>query len=773
MGYNIGPTIAVKGDKEYASALKGIKDSMRLVASEAAVMTAEFGKNSTSTAALKAKSETLNKAMSEQQKAVSAAEQALKRMDEAGVKPTDAAYVQMKTNLNNAKAALAATKNELDENSQALKKGGKATSDFGEKWGELAKVAGTVAIGALKGIGIAAGAVAAAIGALAVKFAEGIKDVAAFGDNVDKNSQRLGLSREAYQEWEFVLSQSGVDINTMQVGLKTLTNTIDDAKNGVTGATEKFSRLGISMDDVSTLSREEIFAKTIAGLQDMTDETAKAALANDLFGRSGQEILPLLNQTAESTEALRKKAIDYGFVMSDAAITASVNFTDSLDLLSHTATGLKNNLMAEFLPSVTTAMDGLSLLLTGDTSGIEQIQEGIQEFISTLSELLPEITSAGGAIIQQLITSMLENLPAFVSEALPPMIESVSEMITMLLETVIAILPETLPAIVGAASNVMNALLVSLQQNIGPISQAVVQIVAMLAAFLLQNLPLIIQTGLQIIVALTQGIAESLPELIPAVVDMVVQIATTLTDPETLSALVVAALEIVIALAQGLIEAIPDLLAAAAQIVVNLAIAFANAAPQLWEEGKGFIVQLGEGISAQFSELFLTVGTWVNDNVLQPVKDKVSDFFSVGKDLITGIWNGIENKIEWLKSKVKGLVDIIKGWFTGKDGFDNNSPSKWGIRMGITIPQGIGIGLDKGLGEALSSASHVISRIKGTLSDTGGNMDASSGSASSAKAGSTAPQYVFHIYAKDKETAVEAADATYAAFARSRWAVST
>ena len=50
--------------------------------------------------------------------------------------------------------------------------------------------------------------------------------------------------------------------------------------------------------------------------------------------------------------------------------------------------------------------------------------------------------------------------------------------------------------------------------------------------------------------------------------------------------------------------------------------------------------------------------------------------------------------------------------------------------------------------------------------DVNGNANTNSG-------GASAPQYVFHIYAKDKETAVEAADATYAAFARGRWAVST
>jgi hypothetical protein len=66
----------------------------------------------------------------------------------------------------------------------------------------------------------------------------------------------------------------------------------------------------------------------------------------------------------------------------------------------------------------------------------------------------------------------------------------------------------------------------------------------------------------------------------------------------------------------------------------------------------------------------------------------------------------------------------------------------------------------------------VINKVKSAMSGTSVSVDAS-GSASGASGASPAPQYVFNIYARDKETAVEAADATYAAFARSRWAVST
>ena len=68
------------------------------------------------------------------------------------------------------------------------------------------------------------------------------------------------MSAEAYQEWDYVLGQAGVDITSMTTGLKTMTNQIDDAKNGSVKAQERFAKLGISLNDLNTMSREDIFA---------------------------------------------------------------------------------------------------------------------------------------------------------------------------------------------------------------------------------------------------------------------------------------------------------------------------------------------------------------------------------------------------------------------------------------------------------------------------------------------------------------------------------
>ena len=63
---------------------------------------------------------------------------------------------------------------------------------------------------------------------------------------------------------------------------------------------------------------------------------------------------------------------------------------------------------------------------------------------------------------------------------------------------------------------------------------------------------------------------------------------------------------------------------------------------------------------------------------------------------MTGLWNGIQDMYDWVKKKVTGFIDTIKGWFTGKDGFDEHSPSKWAIVVGKYVTEGLAIGIKKG-----------------------------------------------------------------------------
>ena len=113
------------------------------------------------------------------------------------------------------------------------------------------------------GLGTAAkvgGAAIAAIGtgavALGKKFVDGVSEVAAYGDAIDKNSQKMGISAQAYQEWDFILQHSGSSIDAMSRGMMTLSKQAESNSDA-------FEKLGITQEDLATLNKEDLFAKTI------------------------------------------------------------------------------------------------------------------------------------------------------------------------------------------------------------------------------------------------------------------------------------------------------------------------------------------------------------------------------------------------------------------------------------------------------------------------------------------------------------------------------
>ena len=458
-----------------------------------------------------------------------------------------------------------------------------------------------------RGLAVATGATMA-VGAAAVKagdaFVDAAGEVAAYGDNIDKMSQRLGLSYEGFQRWDYILGQSGVDIDSMQTGLKTLTNQLDDARNGSTDAQARFEALGLSIEDISNMSREQVFEAVISGFQQMEDSTERAALANDLFGRSGQNLTPLFNTSIEETKALADAAEDLGMIMSDDAVKASADYQDALDTMQRSMAGLKNNMMGNFLPGITSVMDGLSELFTGDgDSGVAKITAGIDTIVEQMTANFPKILEVGMSIVQSLAQAIMDNLPALADAAL--------------------------------------------------------QLVGTIATFILENLPTLIEVGLNMLMTLADGIIENLPVIIPAIVDVVLTIVEKLTDPDTLVRLIEAALQIIIALAEGIIKALPKLIEKAPIIIQNLLEALVRAIPVLLEAAVSIISTLGEGIMNGL----VSVAEWGAD-IIQTIKDaimeKVSEAQTWGKDLIQNFVDGIKGALNLVGDAVKAVAQKIK-----------------------------------------------------------------------------------------------------------------
>lgn len=203
-------------------------------------------------------------------------------------------------------------------------------------------------------------AAATAISVAAVKkgidtlmnFANEVSNV---GDKIDKQSQALGLSRKAYQEWDYILGQNGASIDSLGVSMKTLNATILSAGEGSKESMTAFRQLGLSVHEIENMSMEKQFDAVVRAFQKMPAGAQKSALAVKLFGRNGMELLPLLNQSETSLDELRARAEELGIIMSDDAVDASVAYNDALDDLNRTFNGLKYSVGAKLLPAMTTA----------------------------------------------------------------------------------------------------------------------------------------------------------------------------------------------------------------------------------------------------------------------------------------------------------------------------------------------------------------------------------------------------------------------------------
>lgn len=115
----------------------------------------------------------------------------------------------------------------------------------------------------------------------------------------------------------------------------------------------------------------------------------------------------------------------------------------------------------------------------------------------------------------------------------------------------------------------------------------------------------------------------------------------------------------------------------------------------IWGNAKQFFVETWEKIKSAFN---------------------IGDMLKIGGDLLTGLWNGINDKVAWLKSKVKGVVDKIKSWFTGKDGFDEHSPSKWSKQVAVDVNRGSAIGFETSADIPVKAAKATTDRIKAAVS---------------------------------------------------------
>lgn len=535
------------------------------------------------------------------------------------------------------------------------------TSEYNEGLEGAEKSASSFGANLRKGIGVAAGVTAAGITAVTgatvagtKAFVDGVSDVAQYGDRIDKLSQKMNLSAESFQEWDFIMQHAGTSIESMQASIKTLSSAAETGN-------EAFERLGLSQEDIANMSGEELFSATITALQNVESETERTYLAGQLLGRGATELGALLNMSAEETEEMKNQVHELGGVLSDDAVKNAAAFQDSLQNMQTSFTGLKNSMLTEFLPSFSTVMDGLSLVFSGDSDqGLGLIEQGVNDLADNIAEVAPRFIQIGSTILTSLSGAIIDNLPILLTTG--------AEAISQIGLGIINNLDTILPAIFG--------------------------VIEIIGGTLIDHEEEILNAGVGILLMLTNGIAEHADEIAPTIVGVIHTMVSVLTSPDVAVPLIRGGLQIISGLASGLAEATPELVGMIPEIIGNIILTIIEVAPDIgmtvlsllgslaesilgsivglmgmsWDEVGGGLDTIFAGVGQFFSDIFSNIGGFFSDIV--------SDAGSFISDVWIGISGGLDDIIGSVATFGQDIWDSFIGIFdniknTVSSGIDN------------------------------------------------------------------------------------------------------
>ncbi len=215
---------------------------------------------------------------------------------------------------------------------------------------------------------------------------------------VEKQSQILGLSTKEMQKWNFVATQNKASVDSVTMGFTILTSKAYDAYNGNKAASDSFKSLGISVADASgnLKSNETLINDTVRALSSISSESERSAKAQDLFGRSGRELLPLLAQGKTAIDDQRKAAENLGQVLSQDAVENFTATGDALDALKTSTTVAAGEFLNTFLPAIKTTLEWTTKLGAAIGNLVRPDTE-VEGYAKKIAEVKDKITRADKA----------------------------------------------------------------------------------------------------------------------------------------------------------------------------------------------------------------------------------------------------------------------------------------------------------------------------------------------------------------------------------------
>lgn len=288
------------------------------------------------------------------------------------------------------------------------------------------------AVGGLQNLALAAAAAAVALTVgLLVALRDLTVEMAEFGDETAKTARQLGISADELLRWRFAAERSGVEAQSLTNGLRRLQRNIVDAGEGVDTAVRAFRDLGVEFRDGEGNFREieDILPDIADGFAALESDTQRSARAQQLFGRSGAELLPFFEGGSEGLQELSDRFDEltgggFGNFFENAEAAQ-----DSMADFELASTAVRAALATELLPVLTATVTAVA-----DMVGfINNATQGTRPFRAILILLATAIGSVAAIIGIVLFPVFLQLLPFFViwAAAIAAVVFIVDELLTL------------------------------------------------------------------------------------------------------------------------------------------------------------------------------------------------------------------------------------------------------------------------------------------------------------------------------------------------------
>ena len=204
-----------------------------------------------------------------------------------------------------------------------------------------------------------AGGGANAAGVLAGAFVAAT--TAAFGMTVEAGkiaeqteqlAQKTGIAAKSLEGLSVALARNGLESGSIATAMRGLSKEIVGVSQGTASSVKLFQSMGISLETVGKGTGATLRAIADA-FQRMPDGAEKAKLAVELFGRSGLDLIPILNKGAAGLDEAMKKSAEFGLILSETERTGLTVFDDAMDDLGSALKGFAMQVGAAFAPSLT------------------------------------------------------------------------------------------------------------------------------------------------------------------------------------------------------------------------------------------------------------------------------------------------------------------------------------------------------------------------------------------------------------------------------------